>query len=74
MTSRDFCYWLQGFFEITKSNQSLIELTSDQVDMIQKHLNLVFAHEIDPSMGNPEHQSQLNSIHSNRPDSAIVRC
>lgn len=74
MTSRDFCYWLQGFFEITKANRPLIELTSDQVAMIEKHLSLVFAHEIDPSMGTPEHQSQLNLIHSSRPDSSMVRC
>lgn len=74
MTSRDFCYWLQGFFEITRANKPLIELTSDQVTMIEKHLNLVFAHEIDPSMGNQEHQSKLNILHGNAPDGGVYRC
>lgn len=62
MTSRDFCYWLQGFFEISK--KGWVEgLDKDQVDMIQRHLAMVFKHEIDPSMGPPEHQAALNEIH-----------
>jgi hypothetical protein len=60
MTSRDFAYWLQGFFEI----QNPISITSAQVEMIKKHLNLVFKHEIDPSMGDDKHQQILNSIHN----------
>lgn len=63
MTSRDFAYWLQGFFEI--SNPETI--TAEQTKMIQKHLALVFKHEIDPSMGDEIHQSELNGIH-NGPD------
>ena len=38
MTERDFCYWLQGFFEVTGSN----ELTEKQVQIIKDHLQLVF--------------------------------
>lgn len=60
MTSRDFAFWLQGFFEITESSV----LTEKQVNMVKAHLNLVFKHEIDPSMGNKEHQDELNDIHS----------
>jgi hypothetical protein len=59
MTSRDFAYWLQGFFEI--SNPQTIGAA--ETEMIKKHLNLVFKHEIDPSMGGPEHQAELNKIH-----------
>ena len=40
MNMQDFCYWLQGFFEINDSNQ----LTPKQVDVIREHLNLVFKH------------------------------
>lgn len=73
MTSRDFCYWLQGYFEISNPNT----IDQPQVEMIQKHLNLVFKHEIDPSMGKAEHQQELNSIH-NKPSSfnnnPTVRC
>lgn len=60
MKSRDFCFWLQGFFELSNNNN----LTEDQIKMIKSHLSLVFKHEIDPSMGNTEHQSILNQLHS----------
>lgn len=58
MQSRDFCYWLQGFFEIAKP----VHLTPDQVLMIQRHLNMVFIHEIDPSFPK-EQQAALNEAH-----------
>lgn len=61
MTSRDFCYWLQGHFEI--SNPKSIGVKETQ--MIKKHLALVFKHEIDPSMGDEAHQEVLNEIHGN---------
>lgn len=38
MTSRDFCYWLQGFFEISGKT----ELTPEQTKMVEKHLHYVF--------------------------------
>jgi hypothetical protein len=60
MTSRDFCYWLQGFFEIADA----VTMDRMQVEMVRRHLNLVFKHEIDPSMGGPEKQQALNEIHS----------
>jgi hypothetical protein len=60
MTSRDFAYWLQGFFEI----ESPVALTIKQMEIIKKHLNLVFKHEIDPSMGDEEHQAELDKIHN----------
>ena len=47
MTSRDFCYWLQGYFEIS-SMQGEIKISDSQARIIQAHLNLVFKHEIDP--------------------------
>lgn len=46
MTSRDFCFWLQGYFELA-SNQE--EGFSDaQMGMIRQHLHLVFKHDIAP--------------------------
>ena len=60
MTSRDFVYWLQGYFEI--SDPKTIEIK--QTEMIKKHLALVFKHEIDPSMGDESHQQILNEIHN----------
>lgn len=62
MTSRDFCYWLQGHFEIADTNK----LSESQVKMIKRHLALVFKHEIDPSYGgNP---SELQAIHDGKPE------
>lgn len=60
MESKSFVYWLQGYFEISQTNQGL---SPEQVQIIKNHLNLVFKHEIDPSMGGPEHQQELNKIH-----------
>lgn len=90
MTSRDFAYWLQGFFELSGTNQ----LTPEQVVLIKAHLNLVFIHEIDPSHEPPEgvpvevHQDMLNAAHAaatqpqaqaapvrpNRPGGGLARC
>jgi len=75
MTSRDFCYWLQGFFEIAPPQPG--GLSAEQAAMIRRHLSLVFKHEIDPSMGPPAHQEQLNKLHTetNIPNTNFVaRC
>jgi hypothetical protein len=63
MTSRDFCFWLQGYFEINPKDSDA-GMTCDQVDIVRKHLALVFKHEIDPSAGPPEHQHALDAIHA----------
>ena len=44
MTSRDFVYWLQGFFELSDAT----ELTANKTAAIKNHLSLVFVHELDP--------------------------
>ncbi len=66
MTSRDYIYWLQGFFELT----DVKTLDEKQTDLIKRHLALVFKHEIDPSYtkGLPKDvadkiQKDLNDIH-----------
>lgn len=66
--SRDFVYWLQGFFEIADPK----EMTSAQVDMVKRHLALVFIHEIDPSAGDAKHQAELNSAHNQKPAFGVV--
>lgn len=38
MSPENFAYWLQGYFEIGKSD----ELTKEQVEEIKNHLKLVF--------------------------------
>jgi hypothetical protein len=69
MTSRDFCYWLQGFFEVAdpckgySSENSVLRV--NQVETIRAHLALVFKHEIDPSFP-AEQQAELNAIHAGK--------
>jgi hypothetical protein len=62
LTSRDFCFWLQGFFEVGLAPDQ--PLTLAQIDVVRRHLNLVFVHEIDPSMGPPPKQKALTKIHA----------
>lgn len=59
MTSRDFVYWLQGFFEISGTDK----VSPEQVKVIRNHLNMVFKHEIDPSHGDEKHQEALSKLH-----------
>lgn len=65
MTSRDFAYWLQGFFEI--SGTTALTMSAEQVTLVRKHLDMVFAHEIDPSFGGKDEQDKLNKIHNPLP-------
>ena len=73
MTSRDFAFWLQGFFEVSNAET----ITKEQTGVIKNHLNLVFKHEIDPSMGDAGHQTLLNQLHkpnTTTPSSLVMRC
>jgi hypothetical protein len=60
MTSRDFCYWLQGYFELTAPSS----LTTRQAEIVKNHLAMVFKHEIDPGLGDLSHVDELKKIHS----------
>lgn len=45
MTTRDFCYWLHGYFELEETVSNKPEnmvLKDKQVQIIKNHLNLVF--------------------------------
>jgi hypothetical protein len=74
MTSRDFAYWLQGFFELSDE----AELYPWQVELIRAHLNMVFIHEIDPSFP-AEQQDALTQAHNpwstrGPREDAIMKC
>lgn len=82
-TSRDFCFWLQGYFELCPNQP----INAEQASLIKAHLGLVFKHEIDPSMGDAKHQAALDAIHDtavpdhsvplrppHRPDGMKMRC
>jgi hypothetical protein len=72
MKATEFCYWLQGYFEIYGASTTPgNSLTDEQVELIQRHLALVFKHDIDPQAGSPQHQQMLNNIHSGN---ELFRC
>jgi hypothetical protein len=92
MKAVEFCYWLQGFFELLNAEFEALAMPSQskqlhesQVEMIERHLALVFKHDIDPKAGTPEHQAELQAIHDGtqhafgtafgiEPDGGIFRC
>lgn len=72
MTSRDFCYWLQGFLEVAKPQA----LTAEQTALVQSHLSMVFVHEIDPSFP-AKQQGALTAAHLTapaKPGEPVPRC
>jgi hypothetical protein len=78
VTSRDFAYWLKGYFEINGTGKGM---TPEQAAMVDRHLSLVFKHEIDPSFP-ADQQAELDAIHEGqpaftntiRPDGLVARC
>jgi hypothetical protein len=60
MKSQEFCYWLQGWLEMTGAT----EMTARQLEIMKKHLEMVFIHEIDPQY--PE-KTKLDAAHSSLP-------
>ncbi len=76
MNSIDFCYWLQGYFEV--ANPSAIP--AEQTELIKNHLNLVFKHEIDPLRESETEatKEELNATHNNwprkGPNDILMRC
>jgi hypothetical protein len=78
MTARDFCYWLQGVFEVGIGGNTGVPLSAEKVTVIRNHLNLVFIHDIDPTI--PGDPAKLQAVHDGdkigkvRPDGSIARC
>lgn len=60
MTTRDFCYWLQGALEISDPKN----MDEREINVIKAHLNMVFIPDIDPSMGDETHQTKLDDAHN----------
>ena len=65
MKAVEFCYWLQGYFEIRMDGYpSEHIITNEQAVIIRNHLALVFKHDIDPMAGgSKEYQDELQEIH-----------
>ena len=60
MSPSDFCIWLKSVLDGRKNDT----LTTMEAALIRESLSKVFEHEIDPQMGDAEHQALLNKIHS----------
>lgn len=74
MTSRDFCFWLQGYLELADEPGTTSALDERKVETIKKHLALAFIHDIDPSMGDADTQAKLNAHHNALGGPPKMRC
>ena len=69
MKATEFCYWLQGMFELAEPK----ELNAEQTDLIKRHLAMAFLHDIDKQV--PENEQKiLNKMHGNNPNDIMLRC
>lgn len=68
MKSTEFCYWLQGMFELADPET----LDEHQTELIKRHLNMVFLHEIDPSYPVAQ-QKPLQALHDGNGAAVVGR-
>lgn len=61
MKSENFCYWLKGWFELNRTIDHREGATKETLEMIERHLDMVFKHEIDPAT--PDPSGELQAIH-----------
>lgn len=66
MTPKEFCYWLQGYFELNTEGWS--GLTENQVKVVKNHLDLVF-NKVTPDEG--DGQNILNEILEKSPNGKV---
>ena len=45
MTPQEFCYWLNGYFDLAGDDTSM---TDEQIQCVKEHLELVFQQKINP--------------------------
>lgn len=77
MKAHEFCYWLQGLFELANPES----LSAEQTATVKRHLDMVFIHDIDPKYPQ-EQQKALNEAHAKPPpniggvgpDGVVFRC
>lgn len=67
MKATEFCYWLQGMFELAEPET----LDANQVDLIKRHLAMAFLHDIDKQAG--KDSKPLAQIH-NGDNGLVMRC
>ncbi len=74
MQSRDFVYWLMGFLELNEDQINIAGITPRQAIQIKQHLDMVFIHEIDPSIAKPgsEEDKKLDQAHNPIPERPVI--
>lgn len=73
MKATEFCYWLQGFFEL--ADEKDLGISAEQAIKIKRHLDMVFIHDIDKRYPK-QHQAALNEAHGTAvaPQNQVMRC
>lgn len=61
MKAHEFCFWLQGHFELGDTSGGL---SSEKLEVVKRHLAMVFAHDIDKRDVMPQEAAQLGQIHA----------
>ena len=70
MKATEFCYWLQGMFELAEPKA----LDEQQTELIRRHLAMAFQHDID-KRPSPQDQEKLNHLHAGgSPGGVTMRC
>lgn len=72
MDAVNFCYWLQGLFELAKPDT----LDATQTELIKRHLAMAFQHDIDRRIP-PKEQAVQQALHDKpnlRPEDVLLRC
>lgn len=79
MKASEFCYWLQGFFELRGASSPVKAIDGEQAATIERHLAMVFLHELDPL----QLANKLQETHDGKkppmfggtgPNGEIMRC
>jgi hypothetical protein len=60
VTAQEFCYWLQGFYEI--NGNAAPAITAEQSKMIREHLALVFTKRTGRSPGEEIERALVHSV------------
>ena len=61
MTSEQFCYWLQGYFELKQTIDHREGATPETMKMIEDHLKTVFV-KVTPEVSKPARQPSYEEI------------
>ena len=73
MTSEQFCYWLQGYFELKKIEHGEVIITPLAAKAIDDHLQTVF-HKVTPTYQLPSLPRQIGGVPYQSGDPIMITC